>query len=105
MAGAVVLVLIVLACYLGPLAFPFTGEDADFDAISLPVDITSVHLFGTDNYGRDLLVRTLEGGQVSLAIGFLGALVAGVIGVAYGATAGFLGGRTDSLMMRAVEVL
>ena len=105
MAGVVVLVLIVLACYIGPLAFPFMGEDADFDVISLPVDFRSVHLFGTDNYGRDLLVRTLEGGQVSLAIGFLGAPVAGVIGVAYGATAGFLGGRTDSLMMRAVEVL
>ena len=79
MASVVVLVLIVLLCFLGPYAFPFTGED--------------------------LLVRVLEGGQVSLTIGFLGALVAGVIGVLYGAVAGYTGGRTDGLMMRLVEIL
>jgi oligopeptide transport system permease protein len=105
MAGLATLSLIVAACFIGPLFFPFTGQDADFDAISLPVDFSSVHLFGTDEFGRDLLVRTLEGGRVSLAIGFLGAFTAGVIGVLYGAVAGFLGGRTDSLMMRTVEVL
>ncbi len=69
------------------------------------MNLWSAHPFGTDDYGRDLLVRVLEGGQVSLAIGFLGALTAGVIGVLYGAMSGFIGGRTDSLMMRTVEVL
>ena len=105
MVAVWVLGLIVLACFAGPFAFPFTGEDADFDQISAPVDFTSRHLFGTDDYGRDLLVRVLEGGRVSLTIGFLGALVAGGIGVLYGAVAGFVGGRTDGLMMRFVEVL
>ena len=105
MASVMVLALVVLACFLGPLAFPFTGEDADFDVISAPVDFGSVHLFGTDDYGRDLLVRVLEGGRVSLTIGFLGAATAGGIGVLYGAVAGYAGGRTDRLMMRAVEVL
>lgn len=100
-----VLALIVVACFLGPYAFPFTGEDADFDNISAPVNLFSLHLFGTDDYGRDLLIRVLEGGRVSLTIGFLGALVAGVIGVLYGAVAGFVGGRTDGLMMRLVEIL
>ncbi|MGB8813706.1 MAG: ABC transporter permease subunit [Paracoccaceae bacterium] len=100
-----VLALIILACFLGPYAFPFTGEDADFDYIAAPIDLASPHPFGTDDFGRDLLVRVLEGGQVSLTIGFLGAMVAGVIGVLYGAVAGFLGGRIDSLMMRLVEVL
>ncbi|MCF1707892.1 ABC transporter permease subunit [Tabrizicola sp. J26] len=104
-ASVWVLALIVLACFLGPFLFPFTGEDADFDYISAPIDFSSPHLFGTDDYGRDLLVRTLEGGRVSLTIGFLGALVAGGIGVLYGAVAGFTGGRTDSLMMRMVEIL
>lgn len=104
-ASVVVLVLIVLACFLGPMAFPFTGEDADFDYISAPIDFSSPHLFGTDDFGRDLLVRVLEGGQVSLTIGFVGALVAGVIGVIYGAVAGYVGGRIDGLMMRMVEVL
>ncbi len=105
MASVVVLVLIVLLCFLGPYAFPFTGEDADFDFISTPAEFTWPHLFGTDDFGRDLLVRVLEGGQVSLTIGFLGALVAGVIGVLYGAVAGYTGGRTDGLMMRLVEIL
>jgi oligopeptide transport system permease protein len=100
-----VLAAVVLACFLGPYAFPFTGEDADFDYIGAGIDFTSPHLFGTDDFGRDLLVRTLEGGRVSLTIGFLGALVAGVIGVLYGAVAGFTGGRTDGLMMRLVEIL
>lgn len=100
-----VLLVIVALCFLGPHAFPFTGQDADFDNISAPMNLWSAHPFGTDDYGRDLLVRVLEGGQVSLAIGFLGALTAGVIGVLYGAMSGFVGGRTDSLMMRAVEVL
>ncbi len=63
--------------FSGPFLFPFDGEDANFDAINQGVDFTSIHLFGTDNFGRDLLVRTLEGGRVSLTIGFLGALVAG----------------------------
>ncbi|MGI1660595.1 ABC transporter permease [Palleronia sp. KMU-117] len=105
MASVVVLTFIVLACFVGPFFFPFTGEDANFDAINQGVDFTSIHLFGTDDFGRDLLVRTLEGGRVSLTIGFLGALVAGIIGVLYGAIAGFVGGRLDRVMMRLVEVL
>ena len=105
MASVVVLGLIVLMCFAGPLAFPFTGEDADFDQINAPITLTSAHLFGTDDYGRDLLVRVMEGGQVSLSIGFLGALTAGGIGVLYGAVAGYAGGRADRVMMRAVEVL
>ena len=105
MISVFVLLAIVLVCFLGPHAFPFTGEDADFDYISAPAEFIWPHLFGTDDYGRDLLVRVLEGGQVSLAIGFLGALSAGVIGVLYGAIAGYAGGRTDGLMMRTVEIL
>ena len=99
------LMAVVLACFIGPSLFPFTGEDADFDFINAPIDFGSPHLFGTDDFGRDLLIRVLEGGRVSLSIGFLGALVAGVIGVLYGAVAGFTGGRTDTFMIRAVEVL
>lgn len=105
MASLFVLAAIVLACFLGPYAFPFSGEDADFDTISAPIDFGSAHLFGTDEFGRDLLVRVLEGGRVSLTIGFLGAVVAGFIGVLYGAVAGYVGGRLDRLLMRIVEIL
>src|SRR3954467_6073067 len=69
------LLFIILACYVGPYFFPFTAEDADFDNISAPIDLSTVHLFGTDDLGRDLLLRTLDGGQVSLALGFFGAFV------------------------------
>src|SRR5690606_9427686 len=62
-------------------------------------------LFGTDGNGRDVLTRTLIAGRISLAIGLLATGVALVIGVAYGATAGYLGGRIDMLMMRVVDVL
>ncbi|WP_112662507.1 ABC transporter permease subunit [Microvirga flavescens] len=61
--------------------------------------------FGTDTNGRDLLTRTMKAGQVSLAIGLLATFVAIVIGVIYGATSGYLGGRADLIMMRAVDVL
>lgn len=105
MASVWILAAIILACFAGPSFFPFTGEDSDFDNIGAPIDLTSAHLFGTDDFGRDLLVRVLEGGRVSLTIGFLGALAAGGIGVIYGALAGYVGGRTDRLMMRTVEVL
>ncbi|WP_333815087.1 ABC transporter permease [Tabrizicola sp.] len=105
MLSVFVLALIVLACFFGPYAFPFDGEEADFDYIGAPIDFSSPHLFGTDDFGRDLLVRVLEGGQVSLTIGFLGALTAGGIGVLYGAIAGYVGGRLDGLMMRCIEIL
>ncbi|MDQ2066330.1 ABC transporter permease subunit [Xinfangfangia sp. CPCC 101601] len=105
MASVYLLTLIVLMCFFGPMFFPFTGEDADFDNIGAPVNLFSIHPFGTDDYGRDLFIRVLEGGQVSLTIGFLGALVAGGIGVLYGAAAGYVGGRLDGFMMRLVEVL
>jgi oligopeptide transport system permease protein len=62
-------------------------------------------LFGTDANGRDLLTRTMKAGQISLAIGLLATFVAIVIGVLYGATSGYLGGRADLVMMRVVDIL
>ena len=62
-------------------------------------------LFGTDTNGRDLLTRTMKAGQISLAIGLLATFVAILIGVIYGATSGYLGGRVDLVMMRIVDIL
>jgi oligopeptide transport system permease protein len=100
-----VLSFIVLACYFGPYFFPFSAEDADFDNISAPVNLFTAHPFGTDDLGRDLLLRVLDGGQVSLALGFFGALTSVMISVIYGATAGYIGGWLDDIMMRAVDIL
>lgn len=101
----VVLVLIILACYVAPLFMPFTADDADFENMSAPIDFFSIHPFGTDDLGRDLLLRVLDGGRVSLALGFFGAIASVLISVVYGATAGYLGGRIDDLMMRFVDIL
>jgi oligopeptide transport system permease protein len=93
--SCVVLLIILLACYVGPYFFPFTSEDADFENISAPLDLFTAHPFGTDDLGRDLLLRTLDGGQVSLALGFFGALVSVLISVLYGSVAGYVGGWLD----------
>ena len=62
-------------------------------------------LFGTDTNGRDLMARIMVGGQISIAVGILASLVSLGIGVAYGATSGYIGGRIDNIMMRFVEIL
>jgi oligopeptide transport system permease protein len=105
LGSMVIVLLIALACFGGPLLFPFGTEDADFDNIAAPVNLFSIHPFGTDEFGRDLLLRVLVGGQVSLSVGFVGALAAVIIGVVYGATSGYLGGRLDNVLMRTVDVL
>jgi oligopeptide transport system permease protein len=101
----IIIALIAIACFVGPLLIPYTLDDADYENISAPIDLFSTHPFGTDDFGRDLLLLVLDGGQVSLAVGFFGALAAVIIGVIYGATAGYFGGRLDNFLMRTVDVL
>ena len=104
-AALALLGLIALAALVGPLLSPWRGDQLDWSRLGTAPAFASRHWFGTDRLGRDLFVRTLEGVRVSLAIGFLATLVSLVIGVSWGAIAGFVGGRLELLMMRIVEVL
>jgi oligopeptide transport system permease protein len=98
-----VLFVIVIVCCFGPLLRPYAIDDVAWDAIGAAPD--AHHWFGSDQNGRDLFVRVLFGGRISLAVGLIATIVSLVIGVLYGATAGFLGGKIDSAMMRFVDIL
>lgn len=110
-ASVAMLAIIAIACIVGPYLLPWGLDDVDYTAFTTAptfeasADGTAPHYFGTEANGRDLLVRTLYGGQISLMVGVVGTLVSLIIGVTYGATSGFLGGRVDNMMMRIVDVL
>ncbi len=97
--------LLAAAVILVPAFLPFGYDETDWDHIAAPPSLIARHPFGTDALGRDLLVRTLWGGRVSLAVALVATAVSLAIGVTYGAVAGYAGGRTDQLMMRAVDIL
>jgi oligopeptide transport system permease protein len=105
-----VLVLLVLFAFGGGLLAQHDGETVDFTLIGVnatqgvPSTATG-HYFGTDDSGRDLYARTVQGTRLSLLIGLVGSLVAVVVGTLYGAVAGYAGGRVDGVMMRVVDVL
>lgn len=101
----VVLGLIALLCMVGPWLSPHAYDRVYWEHIASPPDWEAGFYFGTDSNGRDLFVRTLMGGRVSLLVGIVATFVALVIGVSYGAIAGYQGGRTDNLMMRLVDIL
>ena len=97
------LVAIALLCAVGPSMSSWQAQDIDWQAIATAP--SAQHWFGTDLVGRDLFVRTLEGARTSMLIALIATLVSVVIGVPWGATAGFIGGRTDMFMMRIVDAL
>ena len=101
----VVLALIALLAILAPLLSPHAYDEVYWERIQVPPDFANAHWFGTDGNGRDLFVRTLYGARVSLLVGILATAVSLVIGVTWGAIAGYFGGRVDSLMMRFVDVM
>jgi oligopeptide transport system permease protein len=100
-----VLALVVLAAMLVPLISPYDYYTPSWTQIDLPPSLSNGHLLGTDDLGRDLLVRIMWGCRISLLVGVLASLVSLAIGVLWGTVAGYLGGWTDTLMMRVVDVL
>ena len=99
-ASLIILAFIIVFITVAPWFFPFTYEDTDWNMMSAAPTMEGYHFFGTDASGRDLLVRTAIGGRISLLVGIAGAFTSVTIGTIYGAISGYVGGKTDMLMMR-----
>ena len=101
--GGSVLLFMVVAALLTPWIAPYSYEAQNLDLGASPPSVA--HWLGTDIFGRDVLTQIMYGGRISLAVGFIATAVALLIGVTWGAVAGYIGGRLDAVMMRLVDIL
>jgi oligopeptide transport system permease protein len=104
-ASIVLVVLIILVAFIGPYFVPWGYSQVDWSNIRKPPNFEAGHYLGTDQNGRDMLARVLQGTQMSLIVAFVATVVSVSIGVVYGAVAGYFGGRVDAVMMRIVDVM
>jgi peptide/nickel transport system permease protein len=102
MVGTVVMLLLGIATFVGPIVYPVPIDDIDF-AVKL-TGPSLAHPFGTDDLGQDLLARILYGGRISMAVGLVAMLIAILLGMVIGALAGFFGGVFDSILMRLTDL-
>ena len=103
--GACVIAAMAVLVIAGPWVARFAYDFADFSNVMSAPSVATGHWFGTDTLGRDMFVRTLYGGRISMLVGIAATAVSLAIGVAYGAIAGYSGGRVDALMMRVIDIL
>lgn len=101
--GLIVLLIMVMTALLTPWIAPYAFDAQNLDLGATPP--SAAHWLGTDIFGRDMLTQIMFGGRISLAVGFIATTVALLIGVTWGAIAGYLGGRVDAVMMRLVDIL
>ncbi len=103
MAGLIIVAVIVLSAIFANFIAPYDYDKQSFgDRFLMP---SAKHLFGTDNYGRDLFSRVLYGGRVSLLVSLLGLLISVGIGSIFGATAGYFGGLYETIVMRVMDII
>jgi len=102
MFGLFYLIFIIVICLLTPWIAPYGYEEQNLRLGAVPPN--AEHWLGTDTFGRDMMTRILYGGRLSLLVGFIATAVALVIGVTYGAIAGYAGGKIDNAMMRLVDI-
>ena len=100
-----VLLALGLLSVVGPSLSPYAGDELDWQHMGVPPQWEAGHWLGTDRLGRDLFVRTLQGTRLSLVVALLATGVSLLLGVGWGAAAGYAGGRRDAVMMRLVDVL
>ncbi len=103
--SALIMAGLILLVVIGPMVISWDMDYTDWDHTNAAPSFANGHWFGTDAVGRDILVRTLEGGRISLLVGLVSTLVSLLIGVTYGAIAGYYGGLTDRVMMRLVDII
>ncbi len=103
MLGLYFLLTLIVVALLTPWIAPYSYEEQNLELGASPP--SAQHWLGTDILGRDQLTRIMYGSRISLAVGFIATAVALTIGVLWGAIAGFVGGRTDAVMMRIVDAL
>ncbi len=99
------LIVLVAVSIVGPILSPYDYLQTNFDELLQRPALSEFRLFGTDDLGRDLFVRSMLGVQVTVVVAIIASAVSLIIGVAYGAIAGFIGGRVDAVMMRFVDTL
>ena len=105
MTSFVILLIVTLMAILAPILSPHPYDEINWDFVAMAPSFEDGFVFGTDAVGRDLFVRTLYGARISLMVAILATGVSLMVGVLYGATAGYLGGRIDSIMMRFVDIM
>ena len=103
MLGLVIVVVIVLSCVFANVISPYDPAKQNLSERFLMPSIQ--HLFGTDNYGRDLFTRVLYGGRISLLVSIMAVAISLVLGVLLGATAGYFGGLYETIVMRVMDVM
>lgn len=110
LASVFILLAMIVTAFFGPMLNEWDYETIDWALTGNAAEMGSPnlengHFFGTDDLGRDLYSRVMQGTQISLMVGLIGTIVAVVVGVLYGAVSGYFGGRVDNLMMRFVDIL
>ena len=103
LVGLGFLVVLLLCCIILPMVLPYTYDGQDMANRNAAPSMA--HIMGTDKFGRDIFVRILFGGRISLTVGFTAALISLCVGVTYGGIAGYAGGKVDMVMMRIVDAM
>ncbi|WP_273399070.1 ABC transporter permease [Traorella massiliensis] len=103
LAGLIFLIIMVVLVIFVPMLSPYSYEEQNMSLRNAMPSLA--HPFGTDQLGRDILVRVMYGGRISLAIGFATALINLVIGIVYGGVAGYVGGKVDMVMMGIIDII
>lgn len=109
-AGLVLLGLVTIFAFFGEMVAPWPYEEIDWGIMGMAAEkgmpsVANGHYFGVDDLGRDLFARTAQGTRISIIVGIVGAAISVIVGTLYGAVAGYVGGRTDQIMMRIVDIL